>query len=785
MLQLSEQITDLLERVRKRIRGYVWMEGIAIATIWMALTFWIGLAIDYFPVRMGANETPVAARAVLLAIIAIALAFIFYRWVLRRIFVQLHDRSIAILIERRFPEFKDSLVTSVELSQSIGPNASGGEFPSGDDEQLHQQMLRSAHEMALHHVDAVDEKAVFDFWPLRRAISLASALLASIVLFAIVAWPAFALWTSRLYGLSERPYPRQAYFEMVGFEGGQATVARGADLSIRVQADADRPSPPPNVCTIYYRTEDGERGRVNMSKKGLPRDGFQQYTFVGRPFKGILNNIRFDVVGNDYRVRDQKVRVVDSPQVISVAIDCERPAYTRLDRITLEYYPGIKVPQGSLLSVRLTTNKPIVQADLSTAGEEPPLPLEPDSNDPTSMTFQIDSLEEDLSREIVLHDVDGVTSQRPYRIAIVAVPDFAPTVQIRMMGIGSAITPDARVPMSGDVQDDYGVDKSWFEVQLSNDQTREFELGSGSSRDMTMALDFREQRAKNENPMTLAVDSSIVLSVKASDEYDLAESANVGQSDRYELEIVSANQLIALLEARELGLRRRFEQIILELRETRDSLHRVQFTDSTDTATMETTSRPDADPDADPDSEKDSEPDADSAADNERDSGATRDELAQRTASMRLLRVQRAEQDSLRSAQEVLGVALSFDDIALELVNNRVDANDRIESIGRDISEPLKETVDASYPELDASLVHLHELLKNQGTEDVVGAATRMAVGEVDGILVELESVLEKMLDLETYNELVDLIRSMIKDQEDLAERTKNQRKKSALDLLK
>ena len=303
---------------------------------------------------------------------------------------------------------------------------------------------------------------------------------------------------------------------------------------------------------------------------------------------------------------------------------------------------------------------------------------------------------------------------------------------------------------------DYAVQKSWFEVQLSNDKVREFDLGD-SSGSVEVALDLREERSQDENPMQLQIDSSIVLSVKSSDEYDLAELPNVGQSDRYELDVVSANQLIALLEARELGLRRRFEQIILELRETRDSLFRVQF-------------------------EEDDDVSDESASD---EAAAEPEGRENRAAAIRLLRVQRAEQHGQRSAQEVLGVALSFEDIALELVNNRVDANDRVEGIARDISEPLREIVDESYPDLDQKLIRLRTHLENQRSEDAVTAAAQLAVDQVDSILVKLESVLEKMLDLETYNELVDLIRSMIKDQEDLTERTKAQRRKSALDLLK
>ncbi len=204
----------MLGDVRQRIRRYVWLEGLAIALVWLAVTFWIGLALDYLPVRMGASEMPVVARGVLLAIISLMLLFILYRWVLRRTFVQLRDASLAILIERKFPQFQDSLVTIVELDAD--PQAS----------ELQDGMLQSVREKAERCAAEVDVERVFNYWPLRRALWAAGVLLGSIVLFAVLAWPAFGLWVNRLYGLSEATYPRQTELEMVGFEQNQTTVAR-------------------------------------------------------------------------------------------------------------------------------------------------------------------------------------------------------------------------------------------------------------------------------------------------------------------------------------------------------------------------------------------------------------------------------------------------------------------------------------------------------------------------------------------------------------------------------
>ena len=73
---LGSEIRHRLVQLRRRIRAYVWAEGICLALVWLGVTFWVGLAIDYLPVMLGATEMPRAARVVLLVLIATVLLLI-------------------------------------------------------------------------------------------------------------------------------------------------------------------------------------------------------------------------------------------------------------------------------------------------------------------------------------------------------------------------------------------------------------------------------------------------------------------------------------------------------------------------------------------------------------------------------------------------------------------------------------------------------------------------------------------------------------------------------------
>ena len=69
----------------------------------------------------------------------------------------------------------------------------------------------------------------------------------------------------------------------------------------------------------------------------------------------------------------------------------------------------------------------------------------------------------DMTLLFTLHDSDGIANREPIPLALVAVPDEPPLVALRLAGIGTAITPNARVPVTGKISDDYGLARVWFE----------------------------------------------------------------------------------------------------------------------------------------------------------------------------------------------------------------------------------------------------------------------------------------------------------------------------------
>ena len=808
-VELTSDLQSLLAGLRWRIRFYIWLEGLSLAVIWVASMFWFGFALDYLPVLVGASEMPAMARAILLVLTGGFLAFILYRWILSRAFVPLGDRSMALLLERRFSGFHDSLVTSVELAD-LPDHAS----------PFSRELLGKTKDEARAEVGSVYYLRVFNSGRLVWKVLLAIAMGLSVFAFYGANARAFEHAAERLYLLSNEPWPRSAFIEVEGVEvqraaapgeeagrtltipfdqRGVVKVAKGSNVSLRVRA-AQTPQAQvvPQYCTVYYRTLKtdagirGERGSVTMSNfrdvttrnDSTDEDRhWRSFWFDGKPFKGVLSTIEFDVVGYDHRVSGYRLEVVDSPAVVETTLDLTYPPYM-VDEATANHLPvtdqpylpaGTFIPTGTQVTLKFKSNKLLRQAEIAPSDGAKPtvIDIPATAKDRQSFSYKIEALPGSVTLDVSLLDADNVATERPYRVFLTAIEDQSPVVEVAMKGIGSAVTPDVLIPVRGKIGDDYAVADAWFDIQVNESgDPRDIKFGLGKGGAVEHQIDFRYERAQKTG-LEIKPGDKLFLAIKASDKFSLPTQdgsltePHVATGDRYQLEVVTPEELLAQLEVREVGLRRRFELIIDEMTQLRDSLLRVKAGLSPGAASDPEDLRGDDDPEG---------------------QALTKEQLAQRAAELRLLRVQRALQQSQKSVAEVLGVAAGFLDIREELINNRVDTEDRKNRLKEQIADPLNAVCANEFPQLDQKLNALETLLREAGVKidpAAGGSSADLAIDQANLTLEKLEEVLAKMQDLETYNELLEIVRDLLKDQEKLIERTQQERKRQTLEELK
>jgi len=294
---------------------------------------------------------------------------------------------------------------------------------------------------------------------------------------------------------------------------------------------------------------------------------------------------------------------------------------------------------------------------------------------------------------------------------------------------------------------------------------QEFPLVNGGQ--VEAVLDFRAMRSQADK-VELEPKDKLALAIRAADKYGLGDGPNVGSGDRYQLDVVTPETLLAMLEAREIGLRRRFEQIVQEMTQGRDLLNRVQAPPQTEGAEPGDAERPGREP-------------GDKALDERK--------AAERAQSLRVLRVQQSLQQTRKSAQELLGVAAGFHDIREELINNRVDTEDRKKRLKEQIADPMQLIGQTMFPELERREVVLEKLLLDDlaAKKYDLGSGqqeTAAAVTQANDVLAEMEKILQQMLDLETFNELLDIVRQLMDDQGRLigdTQKTHNELQKNLL----
>jgi hypothetical protein len=770
---LDPRINSLLDRVRAAIRRYVWAEGLLAITAWVLGVYLAAWMVDYLPVLAGASETPRWVRAGFLATLLVGATYVAYRFVFRRIRAPLRDASLALLVEKRFPAIRDALITTVELQ-----NVAGG---SGN---YDAELLKRSRESVFQPLADVRVEQLFRFWPIYRLALIGLVVLTPLVMMLALDGTFFLIGLKRLLLLDNAPWPRRANIELVridvvkpsllpgdapvtrqaAIKNGKALVAKGADVMLRIRADAAKLIP--SECILFYKLDSGERGRVNMSRVGDASSGYQTFTFDGKPFKSLVESVTFDILGFDHRLRNLRVEAVDPPSVTGISLDCIFPEYLVDEELglwqprTIDTVVGTALPVGSRVWLRGSASKPLSEVKVVDTATGNELPLKnlhagdgAEANKEAlrgSFELQVIGLNTTTALEISLVDTDDIPSERAHRLVIEATPDEPPKLDVTLKGIGQAITPDARLPLVGKITDDHAAGKAWLELTHGETPGANEPLELPRSGQVDTLIDLRLRRLQGIGPI-LKPKEKITLVVKAEDRCNLTGQPNQGAIDPIELDVVTTDEMLILLEARELALRRRFEQIMAEMNELQDSLFRIQAELSGETKPI-LSQLP---------QEEDDPPQMNA------------EQLAQRERSLRILRAQRGSQQSQKSAQETLGVSMGFRDLMLERENNRVpDAENRISVLRDKIAAPMERLGKVEFGQLDQLLKVVEE--QPDRSEGAVAA-----VRQTGKIVAEMEAILKNMAQLENYNELLDLVRSIIKDQQELQEETKKLQLKS------
>ena len=692
------RLHGLLESLRRATRRWIVAETIALVCLAGTAIFWATLATDWLvePPARWRMATAGAALAGLGWLVAVKLV--------GRLATPLPDAALAMLVERAHPAFRDSLSTAIELADR----------PRTD---VDPALLARTVAEAAALVDQVDRPRLFRrrwLMGLLFAGFIGAATIAGVAL----GQPALAdLWVRRHLLFRDDPWPRQVVLTAEGFVDGRRIVARGTDVDVIVKAAAERVVP--EVIDLRSRARGGWR-TDRMGTRGGVVDGAQAF---GHVLKGVTEDLTLEVRGGDARLRGLEVVVVDAPGLERLEIGYTLPEYLGGGRRQAPASRIVQVPAGAAVEVTCTATKPLAAAEIVAVGDgdDEMLATLPKGSSGRTITATVGPASGDRTIAVRFTDTDGLVNRDPISFVLSALPDAAPQVAVRMPGISTAVTPVALLPFTGTITDDHGIDAAGVLVKRADGAEVTLPIARVTPGSTAVDLPPDAPERVPLQSLGLVPGGGLTVAVTATDGCRLDGGPNVGTSDAWSLEVVTPEALLAMLEAREIILRRRFESSVADLAQARDRL----------------------------------------AAPADGPAGADdpdRDDVA------------RLAEAAARAAGETDEIATAFRLIRVELENNALLSAELDNRLVAQIADPLAKIAAADLPAL------VQTCRRRPGVEEIVRS--------VDAVLARMRAVLDKMMELESFNEVVDALRGLIRTQEEIRAETLRRQKQRAREAL-
>jgi hypothetical protein len=797
---LPPGIRTLLSSVRFRIRRDALLTGLLLAVSFGVIVFWATTILDVGWFLLQRLELPVGLRAVLLALLLPSTLWLLATRVLLPTVRRLRDLDVALLLERHFPQFQDRLITSVETAQGL-PDEGPLSRPMLN--RSIQEAEHLAGTVAAE--DIFDAAGLKRLCLLTGGLLLSVVVVALTQPQLITRWWSAFIQCDEVYHQRTtdirviaiaQPGDRRMEFQQ-SEEHLQYRHPRGADLELDIFVPDGGPSPnqewviPERVRVDVVRA-DGSRSRTYVSSSASSPGSFR---FV---ITRLQEPIEIELLAGDYRTRHPyRVEIVNSPGLDTIRLSCSYPDYTQWnslrERDVTVTGSEVQLPVGTLFQLTAQASKPlraarIVSDEFELSGDQEssilklrdgrsvtstgaPLIL-PDgsgltarfsivlpANDDTAKESQaadttaiahpddsgVLSIPASANLRFFLHDNDDVMSASPETLRVQGIPDKPPVVVAQMTGIDTAVTRLARIPLAGRIRDDYGLQSAGF-LFLVDDESgwRPRTFSRVPERGVTeFSLQRNEQEAFEVfdlQPLELSEGQTLTLSITASDANEFP-GPGITRSEPMVFRVVSIEELLSLLYTREIALRTRFEEVIVQLEEI-----------SSDLTLHETIA---------------------GRVDSGGSTAAAEDRASLNTCATRCSNSLRRQMNELKAIVE------GFEEIVRQLINNQVPPQTLAENMRSTIVAPLRGVSDDSLPQVDRVLGGFRVAVQDGQPSQILAAQSGQ---EVRQVIAVLKQILENVRDMAEFHEALRDLKAILDEQQKNLDQTRKLQKTQLLD---
>jgi hypothetical protein len=590
MSTVSHPITDVtpidakIRSLRRMVLAWLAANGL----MWVLVTLVVVIAVDLGIDRFFRMDR--AQRVVSLAIMAIILAVVIFRKVIRPVATPLSENLLLAAVERKHRHLRESVISAMGFAR--GPD-------HFEELGMSRQMVRATIDLGVASADRVSFRDVLDGQRLALNVLVSLALIAGLAGFAFAMPDTAQTWWNRNVLLTDDRWPQDTHLRFLQIAPGEShiTLPRGDDLKLEVEVEQgvvpsqvyldDRHSGHGGTQVMVHREDPTSSATfVNQEDPAKPR---YEYTY-----KNVLDEFEVRARGGDGETDWITIRLVERPEVTRLELSLTPPSYIGSSSETLKPGQGpYDVYPGSRLSIAGSASKPLSAGKLRILRRGRPaedMPMKTDAD-----RFSVHLTPEQVraaTYEIEVTDQDQRLSKRPEQFVLRLATDRVPSVVAKAQGISTMIVPQAQIPMAVTLQDDFAITTAALAFEARTSATAAPATPSGSPPDATAAEPDAAPAAppapavgpkgrrpfdhvKTEyggrkittnytldaQPLGLAVGQDLELIVEAVDN-DNVSGPKTGRSSRFQVRVVTEEELRADLLRREREQRKQVEDLL-------------------------------------------------------------------------------------------------------------------------------------------------------------------------------------------------------------------------------
>ena len=474
-------LIDFLHRVKRRLlRRAVAAATLRSATVLAVATIlWIGLEALLFLSPAWRSLTALAIGG------SVLLVFSFDAIRLLRRRRSLHD--LALFVEDRQPDFRQRLITTVEL------------LPERAESQHSHELMSATAAAAARLAGHTETGEVVDDGLLRsRLWRLVSAVGVSLVLFVALREYMVPAFDRCLH--PTLPYARLADTSVVSLTG-DLEVVKGDDAVIHFRVSGEIP---PSARILRRESPEAPWEVEEVVLAGPGTDGSAAADSMRYVFAAVRRPLTYSIEAGDGASEPAHIRVLDPPVVQRLQVHYAFPAYTGMtDRID-EVSGDVRGHIGTRVDLQIVSSKPLSGAAI-VIDDTLRLPARiTDSRATVAWYLCADSTGQELDVSAVdgddppaprvsgsqyhveLTDLRGIRNRDPIRYAIRTQFDEAPRIAVTEPGRDADLPENMQVLLGVEAQDDFGIARIELVYRINDGVEGRIVLGYGGGRELAM-----------------------------------------------------------------------------------------------------------------------------------------------------------------------------------------------------------------------------------------------------------------------------------------------------------